>query len=337
MITLKKEGLGFNRDDLIQLKIKKKLTAEQLEKADVKIDRLQEILRKKAAKSENLPRIPIERSTITNYGDSVEMFRLPPKYRKTLPVMKKDDTKVPDFPDNNERNREMRLSHIKKTVCKHLIDEVKEKKEAVRIRRERLKAPKKFPVERIGKSLLPDRYTRGELPCTIEHGTHGQYLSWACPLENLDYEYYLPMFFDGLQVKQAPISFLARQGVEDMLYASRSYPERVIPCVKYVAPLIRNALATYDHEIVLAVLKVIQQLITCTIGIGPALMNHARIILGPMAPFLSWRKNLGDKFDYSQRRRDDIAEEVRSTLELLEVHGGPKALETIKFCIPLCE
>ena len=45
--------------------------------------------------------------------------------------------------------------------------------------------------------MLPNRYLRGELPCTIEHGGKGHYLSWACPLENLDYEYYLPIFFDG--------------------------------------------------------------------------------------------------------------------------------------------
>jgi hypothetical protein len=46
-------------------------------------------------------------------------------------------------------------------------------------------------------SMFPDRYLRGELPCSIEHGVSGQYLSWVCPLENLDYDYYLPLFFDG--------------------------------------------------------------------------------------------------------------------------------------------
>lgn len=34
-------------------------------------------------------------------------------------------------------------------------------------------------------SMFPGRYVRGELPCTIEHGGKGHYLSWACPLENL--------------------------------------------------------------------------------------------------------------------------------------------------------
>jgi hypothetical protein len=34
-------------------------------------------------------------------------------------------------------------------------------------------------------SMFPNRYKTGELPCTIEHGGKGQFLSWACPLENL--------------------------------------------------------------------------------------------------------------------------------------------------------
>ena len=34
-------------------------------------------------------------------------------------------------------------------------------------------------------SMFPNRYKTGELPCNIEHGGKGQFLSWACPLENL--------------------------------------------------------------------------------------------------------------------------------------------------------
>jgi hypothetical protein len=37
----------------------------------------------------------------------------------------------------------------------------------------------------IRESMFPGRYIRGELPCTIEHGGKGHFLSWACPLENL--------------------------------------------------------------------------------------------------------------------------------------------------------
>ena len=56
---------------------------------------------------------------------------------------------------------------------------------------------------------FPDRYTRSELPCTIEqHGISVHRLTWVYPLENLDYEYYLPIFFDGLRCTEMPLCFM---------------------------------------------------------------------------------------------------------------------------------
>eukprot|EP01035_Chromulina_nebulosa_P019959 gene19959-25928_t len=48
-------------------------------------------------------------------------------------------------------------------------------------------------------------------------------------------------------------------------------------------------------------------------------------------------RNTGDKMDYRQRKGDDIGEEIRKTLELLEELGGPNALSLIKFSVPLYE
>ena len=128
------------------------------------------------------------------------------------------------------------------------------------------------------------RYLRGELPCTIEHGINGKYLSWACPLEHLDYEYYLPLFFDGLQVKEHVVSFLARQGIEDMLFASKGHPERIIPIVPMLARPLRNALSKYDTDLLLGVLKAIQQLVTCNVGVGEALMPYGKQFFRPHFP-----------------------------------------------------
>jgi hypothetical protein len=186
-------------------------------------------------------------------------------------------------------------------------------------------------------SLLPNRYQRGELPCTIEHGANGQYLSWACPLENLDYDYYLPLYFDGLQVGQKPVSFVARQGIEDLLFAAQGHPERIIPSIKQLMRPIRNALVKYDKDITLATIKAIRQLLECNEGIGELFVPNCKIILGPMAVYMEEHKNLGDGIDYGQRRHDDLGEEIKATLELLESRGGPKALSTIKFCVPLYE
>ena len=53
--------------------------------------------------------------------------------------------------------------------------------------------------------------------------------------------------------------------------------------------------------------------------------------------FKTKNSNLGDKIDYSQRKGDDLGENVLKTLELLEEKGGPGAFKAIKFSIPLYE
>ena len=64
------------------------------------------------------------------------------------------------------------------------------------------------PSVRLPPSLFPGRYERGELPCTIEHGGAFNRLTWVCPLEHLDYSYYLPLFFDGLRLTENPPAFI---------------------------------------------------------------------------------------------------------------------------------
>ncbi len=60
----------------------------------------------------------------------------------------------------------------------------------------------------------------------------------------------------GLQCSEHPISFLARQGIEDLLYAASGQPERIIPCVKSLVRPVRNAFTKFDADVLLAVLKV---------------------------------------------------------------------------------
>ncbi len=56
-------------------------------------------------------------------------------------------------------------------------------------------------------------YTRGDLPVTISNDDNGRkILAWKVDIEKLDYNLYLPIFFDGLREKQYPYNFLALQG-----------------------------------------------------------------------------------------------------------------------------
>jgi hypothetical protein len=64
-------------------------------------------------------------------------------------------------------------------------------------------------------------------------------------------------------------------------------------------------------------------------------MKLGKQFLAPMAAFLDNNRNIGDSIDYGQRWSNDVGEEVRKTLELMEENGGPDAFELIKFSIPL--
>lgn len=218
--------------------------------------------------------------------------------------------------------------------CRELQDGMK-RMEHERTLRKKTSLDKSVKVEKpVYASMFPNRYIRGELPCTIEHGGSGHYLSWACPLQNLDYAYYLPVFFDGLQVDKPPSDFLARQGVEDLLLGARGHPERIIPCLKACARYLRNALSTCSPTVVLGTFKAIQQLVQVGPGVGEALMPYGKLFLGPIATFLAMTRDIGDQIDYGQRRNDDIGEEALKTLEYLEENGGPGAYESIKNSIP---
>jgi hypothetical protein len=278
-------------------------------------------------------------------GYSVEDFRQPPERRQKQRTVKKynvEDVEPKTITDPNMiRIKDQNLKNI--TGNKKIDDLVKHKQ--LRDVKEKERAFKKLPkLERrimpnisVPPSMLPNRYVRGELPCTIEHGINGHYLSWAAPLDNLDYEYYLPIFFDGLQCKDNPSCFLARQGIEDLLFASRGFPNRIKVCVPKLIKPLRNALAKFDPTILLAVLKALQQLVTCNDGVGETLMPYSKQFLAPMAMFMDLHKNIGDSIDYGQRKDNDVGENVHKTLELLEERGGPGAFKAIKFCVPLYE
>ena len=278
-------------------------------------------------------------------GYSVEDFRQPVDRRRVQKIVQThshEDVEPQTIKDPNMiRIRDQNLKNIiGKSKITHLVKqrEVREQKQK---EREFKKLPKLqrriMPQIAVPPSMLPNRYVRGELPCTIEHGINGHYLSWAAPLDNLDYDFYLPIFFDGLQCKDNPARFLARQGIEDLLFASRGFPNRIKSCVYHIVRPIRNALSKFDTDILLGVLKAIQQLITCNDGIGEELASYSKQFLAPIATFMDLHKNIGDSMDYGQRKDDDIGENVMKTLELLEERGGPGAYKAIKFSVPLYE
>jgi len=325
----------------MELKLQKRLVQEKLDSNKSTILKLNQALREREeAKKINGRSLPASETTLTMNGAyRVDDFRLAPHQRRKerVPPKPKNHEDVEPTVVTDPGMLRIRLQNLKNTLATRKVEQIikeKEAREAAHKAREDRKV-RKLPKIKVPESMLPNRYQRGELPCTIEHGLSGHFLSWAAPLDNLDYEYYLPIFFDGLQCKENPARFIARQGIDDLLYAAKGYPDRIIPCLKNLVRPIRNALSKFDVDILLGVLKALQLLVNCNEGVGQALLPFSKQFLAPIASFMDMNKNLGDSFDYGQRKDDDVGENVRRVLELLEEKGGPGAFETIKFCVPM--
>jgi len=176
-------------------------------------------------------------------------------------------------------------------------------------------------------------YDRGDLPTQIWHGATCK-IAWKVDVEKLDYHHYLPIFFEGLREKEDPYRFLAVQGTYDMLEKGGS---KILPVVPQLIIPIKTALNTRDPELVSTMLKVLQQLVLSGEMIGEALVPYYRQILPVFNIFKSKNQNIGDKMDYSQRKRMNLGELIQETLEIFETHGGEDAFINIKYMIPVYE
>jgi hypothetical protein len=183
-------------------------------------------------------------------------------------------------------------------------------------------------------------YERGDLPCIIDQrGVHNK-LAWKVDIQKLDFHHYLPIFFDGLREQEEPYRFIAREGVFDML--DQGGP-KILPVIPQLIIPIKTALNTRAPDVMTLTLKVVQKLVLADTHlpggglIGQALVPYYRQILPVLNIFKNSNRNLGDQFDYGQRRHDVPGDLIEETLQLLEEHGGEDAFINIKYLIPTYE
>lgn len=183
-------------------------------------------------------------------------------------------------------------------------------------------------------------YERGDLPIQIDHGGVANRLAWKVEIQKLDFHHYLPIFFDGIRENEMPYSFVAEQGVLDMLEAA---PHKVLPVIPQLIIPIKTALNTRDRGIIAKILQILQVLVRCDRGItngggglvGQALVPYYRQLLPIFNIYINNTANLGDKIDYSQRKQKSLGDLVTKTLEELELSGGDDAFINIKYIIPI--
>jgi len=180
-------------------------------------------------------------------------------------------------------------------------------------------------------------FERGDLPICVRHGAHPG-IEWKVEPERLDYVYHLPIFFDGLLEKQGPYNFLAYSGLQDMLNAARGKePSLIAPAVPTLIVPLKRALNTRDNDIMCRCLNMIQLLVRVDNRVGELLVPYYRQLLPVFNLYRSNNKNLGDRIEYSQRKRENMGDLIQETLELLEKNGGEDAFINIKYMIPTYE
>eukprot|EP01068_Selenidium_serpulae_P012357 Selendium_serpulae@DN5805_c0_g1_i10.p1 len=178
-------------------------------------------------------------------------------------------------------------------------------------------------------------YDKNQLPVRVFHGGNGgNRVKWIVDIRELDYSKFLPLFVDGLREKDNPYRLLAVQGTHDLL---ESGGEKVLAVLPTLIPPIRTALNTRDEEILVTVMKMIQQMLLCHEAIGLALVAFYRQILPVFNIFKDCHRKCNDDWSYTSRLRQCLGETIDETLAAMEQAGGDPAFISIKYSIPTYE
>jgi hypothetical protein len=174
-------------------------------------------------------------------------------------------------------------------------------------------------------------YDRGDIPLRLVHTAFKNAIAWTVDPAVLDYQHYLPLFFDGLREKEEPYRFFARKGTWALLKHGGTRVLQVIPQI--VVPL-KKALDTRDLAILPVCLRTLQKLVKSSDLAGEALIPFYRQLLPVLNEFSLCNKNIGDLIEYGQRKKVNIGDLISETLEVLELNGGPEAFINIQYMIP---
>ena len=174
-------------------------------------------------------------------------------------------------------------------------------------------------------------YDRGDLPISRNYGDDTGPIHWKVSPELLDYHHYLPVFIDGLRETQEPYWFFAYHGTLDLIAQG---PTKILPVVPQLIIPLKKDLNTRDPEILCRLMSVIQALVKADPVISESLVPYYRQILPIFNEFFLANKNLGDRIEYSQRKKINLSDLIHETLEEMEKTGGPEAYINIKYMIP---
>lgn len=268
-------------------------------------DSLRSIVCKKEGKNWNKLRLrcsaPNKQSPFGNFPSDF----LPQKNNELI-MMEKEKHKDTII---NEQHRKIQENALKTTAFSSLVRTTKDKPSKSGALKPRFITASSFRLH----------YDRGDLPIQVEHDK-GARIKWKDEsFEDFNYKIFLPIFIDGIREKTDPYRFLAVQGSFDLLDRVKDAVIKVIPDL---IPPLKTALNTRDPEIIAIALKVIQKLVLSSDLAGDVLVPFYRQLLPIFNMYKNKNQNLGDKFEYSQRKKLNLGDLIQETLEIMEMNGG---------------
>ncbi|EAT43689.1 AAEL004872-PA [Aedes aegypti] len=184
------------------------------------------------------------------------------------------------------------------------------------------------------RSLFRKFFLRGDIPISRYYGPGAsqRFIKWHVPPEQLDFQRYLPLFFDG-RLKR----FLTTMMMIPHLTSPNNFLSlfQLLCCLPMLILPAKRALNTKDPDVIIATLRALQQLVQAGPWIGSALVPYYRQLLPIPNLFRACNVNIGDQIDFQGGNR--VGDVIDETLRMLELHGGPDAYLNIKYMVPTYE
>ena len=90
------------------------------------------------------------------------------------------------------------------------------------------------------------------MPVVVDFDGAIRKIQWKVAIEMLDYNHYLPLFFEGLREPTEPSKFLADKGTDELILGGA---DRILPVLPQLIIPIKMALNTRQKEVVVKTLK----------------------------------------------------------------------------------
>ncbi|XP_054539709.1 PACRG-like protein isoform X2 [Pan troglodytes] len=118
-------------------------------------------------------------------------------------------------------------------------------------------------------------YSKGGIPCRLVHGSVKHRLQWECPPESLSFDPLLITLAEGLRETKHPYTFVSKEGFRELLLV-KGAPEKAIPLLPRLIPVLKAALVHSDDEVFERGLNALVQL---SVVVGPCLNDHLKHLL----------------------------------------------------------